>query len=403
MLVLLLACSLGANPDNGTYSGSGDLSSPDPSDGGLWIARGPDLLAGGEGLPIVPGPVGCGRTVSGPGDVTGDGVPDVVVACDAPGAHLLALVLDGSALLGGAARLTATLRYPLVLEAPTGVGDVDADGLADLGFAGRSQGTWGLILPGRQLRADLDIEDVAWHLEGEWYSGPAPRPAGDLDADGSGDVLVSGANGTFEGAAAVVSGAALSASSAGSRLTVAEVALRELPGVVPVGEPGSFRGRLFLAPVDDEVAEVPVTVWTPGEAFDRAPILSIPVALGFALDVADLGDLDADGAAEVVFASEATRGPDGPDLFGVVPGASIPSSGSLDVTPFSTGRPPGAIVPCDLDGDGIDELVTHRGIFTASDLLSGAEPSVAHSDGGVCVGDLDGDGADELAWADPGL
>jgi hypothetical protein len=57
---------------------------------------------------------------------------------------------------------------------------------------------------------------------------------------------------------------------------------------------------------------------------------------------------------------------------------------------------------CDLDGDGLQELVSDAGIWDGRDLLVPGTPPVGSVGIATCAGDLDGVPGAELIAGDPG-
>src|SRR5262249_32514572 len=123
--------------------------------------------------------------------------------------------------------------------------------------------------------------------------------------------------------------------------------------------------------------------------------------------VIGLGDLDGDGHDELVVS--ALRIPSSQDdgvEIAVLPGGDLPASGTLAFDDYLLESPPGsvanAVLACDVDGDGVSDLLTESGWYSGAELLDAptltAWPSadVARVVGGVCAGDLDGDGRQDV-------
>jgi hypothetical protein len=121
------------------------------------------------------------------------------------------------------------------------------------------------------------------------------------------------------------------------------------------------------------------------------------------LTLVRLGDLDGDGRSEIAASLTAATSSENRDAeLVVIPGAAVPAAGALSIGPFTLSNLEiHDLVACDLDGDGLPELVTEAGIWAGTDLLiPGAAPI---ADGGfvqwglACLGDIDGDGTEDLA------
>ncbi|MCK6506090.1 hypothetical protein L6R53_22375, partial [Myxococcota bacterium] len=181
---------------------------------------------------VIPGQASflyAGRSVAGLTDATGDGVPDLLVG--APGddtganaagaAYLLAGPLEGLASVedGAVAVIAGLAANDSAGRAVTGVGDLDGDGLEDVvvgayqydGGGSNAGGAW-LVLGG--FTGVLSLADADAALVGAAAgdrAGKAVAAAGDVDGDGTGDLLLGadGADpsGSESGAAFVLFGA----------------------------------------------------------------------------------------------------------------------------------------------------------------------------------------------------
>lgn len=302
----------------------------------------------------------------------------------------------------------------------TGLGDVDGDGVPDLGLgahlahytgavAGRSYVVLGRAQPGQvPLGRDPAASGVGYALDGEAprdVSGWALAPAGDVDGDGLADVLVG----------------------------APWVDTAPCPGAPPFEE-GCSQGRAYVAlgqarPVTRSLSDV-----AGGLA-------------GFALDgtdsqwftgssVAGVPDLDGDGLAEVLVGSPAEL--DGIGRAHLVRGGGIVGTRGLDtvgtVTPgfvmTGAGQPGQRLAAVgDVDGDGLEDLaiadhdalggtgVVHVVFGKADDdpvdldaltrtgrgfTITGASPGDRTGTAIVGLGDVDGDGLGDLALGAPG-
>ena len=176
----------------------------------------------------------AGYSVDGGGDVTGDGLDDLVVGATGAESGGAVYVVPGVALAGGSldsgivllADSGALGGYPVV-----GVGDLDGDGAADLlvgaqsaDGAGSSRGV-AYFVAGPVSDGSLS-DHVAWSGPDDGGGTPTSlASAGDVDGDGLTDALVGyqshDAPGTDGGVAYLVSGAA--AETAGELESVAAV------------------------------------------------------------------------------------------------------------------------------------------------------------------------------------
>lgn len=130
------------------------------------------------------------------GDVNGDGVGDLLLrAADTDaGASTYFLVLGGERRAGEVALDEGATRIEGVEVSP--IGDVDGDGLDDLGVTGRvaTNDGWGQLIAGRESwPAELDLDEAgAWVERGDVIQTLGDTrfvAAGDLNADGHADLL----------------------------------------------------------------------------------------------------------------------------------------------------------------------------------------------------------------------
>ena len=151
----------------------------------------------------------AGYSVAGVGDVSGDGVPDLLVgapggdgsATDAGGAYVVLGGISGTVDLSAAhARFVGERPEDLAGYAVAGAGDVDGDGLDDMligayrseGYGAQNAGAAYLVLGG--VSGELELGDADARLIGESYGdyvGHAVSSAGDVDGDGLADLLIS--------------------------------------------------------------------------------------------------------------------------------------------------------------------------------------------------------------------
>jgi len=334
----------------------------------------------------------AGTTVSGAGDVNGDGLADILVGAGASGpgrAYLLLGNISGDVSLSGAhATLLGEDDNDHAGEAVASAGDINGDGLDDVIIgaladdnAGSASGSAYLVLGG--VSGATSLSGAYAHLTGEAredYAGSSVSGAGDIDGDGLDDVII----GAFNSDAG--------ATSAGSAYLVL----------------GGVSGTASLSDAHAQLT---------GEGYDDNA--------GGA--VSGAGDVDGDGLGDVVIG--AYRDDDGGDgsgsaylVLGGVSGIHSLSSAHAQLTGESTYDRAGFSVSGagDVDGDGHDDLLIGApgeetgGYYAGSVYLVLGGVSGAHSlssahaklsgeagddEAGHAVsgaGDVDGDGLGDL-------
>jgi hypothetical protein len=172
----------------------------------------------------------AGYSVSGAGDVNGDGNQDILIGArgndsgvsDAGAAYLLLGPVTGSISLAVAdAKFEGTNAGDNAGEAVSGVGDIDGDGMSDLAVGARYEDSGGasagatyVILGPASGTFDLSLADAVLIGENaDDRSGRALAAAGDVNADGKSDILLGASNeasgGVNAGAAYLVLGSGL--------------------------------------------------------------------------------------------------------------------------------------------------------------------------------------------------
>lgn len=429
--------------------GYGDIALASP--GAAWLARG-----GASGLATpeaLRGPVSSdfGRTVAALGDVDGDRLADVGVAM-----YTTLYVFRGAA---GATALPGTRVTLLGAADPRGVGDVDADGYADIATVETNRsvrlyrGGVGGIDPARATVApaftdaafitpvgDIDCDGRA-DLAATTYdldsnatlvvartAGGAPgaavrldrfgwesfrsRPI-DLDADGCADLS---GNDNRIGAIRWIPGRAAAPSVSNARMLASSLRFDRRTASSPAGDLNGNGGDdlLFSPPSSGQLYLMDPATGAPEASrawINDAEVIALAPGVSATSEVVAPGDLDRDGLADaVVLDASSLRVVHGRRGAPFV--VDAPRALSADETLVDTGRRVSAAG--DLDRDGAADLVVAVDATRFEALYggTGAFPTRAQSvaiPGGACtaggtapaqvlgVGDVTGDGyADAL-------
>ncbi len=345
-----------------------------------------------------------GTSVSGAGDVDGDGFSDLIIGAPGGQGRGAYVVLGGNSL----ANLTLTLgqmgtrgitirgfeNFAMAGSSVSGAGDVNGDGYADLlvgaygtDAGGFARGEAYLIFGGPRLSGTaitlnaLGNRGVTFRgFEDSAFTGRSVSGAGDVNGDGFADIIV---------------GAHLANAGGSDR---GEVYLILQPPQPPVTAIGTDSGTVATVRVVDG-----------SSGFDRARLQPFGTAFTGGVRVAQ-GDVNGDGTNDIICAA----GPGGAPRVVVYDGRTFAII--RDFLAYASGFTGGVYVTsADTNGDGFDEIITGVGV--------GGGPHVRVFDGvtgnerygffayapqflsgvNVAAGDLDGDGkAEIITGAGPG-
>jgi len=195
-----------------SVSGAGDVDSdgfadlivgaPSASPGGLTFAGSAFVFSGADGSQLFrfDGSAASdqlGFSVSGAGDVDGDGFDDLIVG--APGAGPGGLNAAGSAFVFSGAdgsqlfRFDGSAAFDTLGSSVSGAGDVDSDGLADLIVGAPGSDPSGLNAAGSAFVFSGADGSQLFRFDGSAASdilGSSVSGAGDVDSDGFDDLIV---------------------------------------------------------------------------------------------------------------------------------------------------------------------------------------------------------------------
>ncbi len=294
-----------------------------------------------------------GYAVAGLGDVDDDGFDDLLLGArgvsdiqsQAGAAWLLRGTAAGPQPLGEGARIVGTRERDFAGCAVAGPGDVDGDGLPDLLVGARGEDSGGgayLFLDAP--RGELPLAEAAGQLHGEEpydYAGWALAGAGDVNGDGLNDILV-GAYGRDDGwldacgGAYLIHGRGREAWTALSSLSQAEVSW--------LGErAGDHAGWSVASPGDvDGDGRPDLVVGAPGSDLGEDDSGTVYLLLDIEPGGADLNEaalrLYGEAGAQAGWALAATGDHDGdglPDLLLGLPERGEQSQGAVQVVGLS--------------------------------------------------------------------
>ncbi len=366
------------------------------------------VLYGDEGIHS-----GLGSDIATKEDWTGDGGPDIAIAAKTGGVALFE---------GRPASVDDAVGHVVGLgtvEAVNGLGDLDADGVAELGVVGSVSGATTLsVLLGPLPSGDSDVSDLArLVVEG----GNDPATGGDLTGDGDPD-LAFGVDGDLVVLSGPIAGGTATISDAAVLVTTGAESAQPARTGGDVGGDG-IADLLLVAGSDALVFMGPVAGGTlnPADADLRIALTS-----DMWVSVLDGGDTNGDGTDDLLVGDglnsdfRTYQGRvgyffGGPDLTGDLTGYDSDAAFYGDIPTYFLGR---RIVGCDVDGDGLSDTLGGVGRDGDSggshgmvalygppegnsyadanwrpESLTGVAPVAMQT---ACAGDLDGDGPEEF-------
>ena len=348
---------------------------------------------------------GLGRYAFQSDDLTGDGSPDIVLYQSSPSLTIVSGSIEGTNDLSDVAiaSITGDRSAGESIGYPSSIGDIDGDGYADLYFRNSYDDSARIFagpIVGDWSTTDDDYRIAIGELSGREIQPVLGFPSGDLDGDGSDDLLLYASpfdsDASYDGGVALFHGPITGDSS----MAAADVLWTSGVSAVGLGKAcstGDINGDGIL----DAVFGAPAGVM-PGNS-SRAYLLYGPLSSGGVVggsggvedalfdsdgwentgaDMAASADLDGDGLADIVLGSSGLKLEHKVDyhigavyvLYGAVSG-ELELSEHADAVIFGEGRGDymGVHVEVgDVDGDG-------QGDLAASAYGANADPTDAGS------------------------
>jgi len=401
--------------NNGSYSGSARVFSG--ADGSVLFTLNGD--SAGDRF---------GDSVSGAGDVNGDGFDDFIVGApnddnngDNSGSARVFSGADGGVLF----TFNGDSEYFYFGRSVSGAGDVNGDGFDDLLVGAPYAGDNGAESGSARIFSGAD-GSVLFTLNGDYYFGFSVSGAGDVNGDGLDDIVIGtwgdNNNGSLSGSACVFISASVATppdrlytfngDSANDRFG------RPVSGAGDVNGDG-FDDLIVGAPFDDNngANSGSARVFSGADGGVLFTFNGDSAYGGFGNSVSSAGDVNGDGFEDLIV------GATGDDKAGFGAGSALVFSGADGSVIFTFNgdttydRFGGSVASAgDVNGDGFDDLIVGAsqpgGFFFPpghgfARVLSGTDGSVLYTFGGDNAGDLfggsvsgagdvNGDGFDDL-------
>ena len=307
-----------------------------------------------DGTPSNP----VGRLLAAPGDVDGDGVPDLVHASRGGGVVTAISGVDGTEIWRFVAPMGPLGEFPQALE---DIGDVDQDGIRDVGIVGRRGAFTGSAIRTQALSgAD---GDTIWATD---LTGTSIARIGDVDGDGVDDLVVGDRDYTSHGVGARIGRAVVLDGATGGTIRIHRCdppdSLMEYGASVCRIDDADGDGVAdfaVAAPATDrnEAYESWIDVWSTvsGERLtriDRRGDLGLGGGRGGAL--VGVGDLDGDGVGDFAAGSYCEQGQPQIEAVRAFSGAT---GETIVILPGEPSMGAALDFGGDVDGDGLPDLL----------------------------------------------